>query len=95
MGEGTPQSKISSIRTSATTSTAISTAISAATSTRTSAAKLGITPYSIKLYIPTTACNTIPASISNAILMSLSTTQRQLKVAYRAYKALFRLEEEV
>ena len=52
-------------------------------------------PYFIKFYIPTIAYNIIPALIFNVILMSLSTTQRQFKVAYKAYKALFKLKEEV
>ena len=52
-------------------------------------------PCFIKLYIFITACNVIPALIFNAILMSPSITQRQFKIAYKAYKALFRLEEEV
>ena len=47
-------------------------------------------PCFIKLYIPTIACNAIPALISNVILTSPSATWRQLKVTYRAYKALFR-----
>ena len=50
-------------------------------------------PYSIKLYIFITAYNVIPALIFNAILISPSTTWRQLKVAYKTYKALFRLEK--
>ena len=57
--------------------------------------KLGIIPYSIKLYIFIIAYNIIPALIFNVILTSPSTTWRQFKVAYKAYKALFKLEEKV
>ena len=69
--------------------------ISIITSARASTVRLGTMPCFIKLYIPTIAYNAIPALISNAILISPSATWRRLKVAYRAYKALFRPGEEV
>jgi len=52
-------------------------------------------PCSIKIYISTIAYKAIPTLISNAILTWPNTTWRYLKNAYRAYKALFRLGEEV
>ena len=52
-------------------------------------------PCSIKIYISTAAYKAIPTLISNAISTWPNTAWRYLKNAYRAYKALFKLEKEV
>ena len=57
--------------------------------------RLGTIPYFIKLYIPIIAYNAIPALIFNIMLISPNTIQRRLKIAHKAYKALFGLEKEI